>query len=255
MFFYLSDDNIKIKLDEAKSDIISSYGWMIEGLPLKNVHENFYVFCYLLWNGYFSINKKYVYNNNVRSCCYDFFMIEKFTLFLGRGCCRHNSTLLYDILRYNENYRSRREIHIHLCDKTIIKNITYIKSETEMEDSLEVIRKKENLGASNHVVVYINDNGQSFILDPTNLVECQLVNKKIICHAGNYIIGKGQLKRELNEKEIIIDKEQDILDIQTLKSYYSYARQICIEHKKEFDEIYNSNFENYEFVKKYFKQL
>lgn len=253
MYSYLLEDNNKNKLYEARANIIGSYGWMIEELPLKNIHENFYAFCYLLWNGYFSVNKKYIYDKNF---CFhdDYTMNERFTIFLGRGCCRHNSKLLNDILRYNENYKSSREIYIHLCNNTIIKNITSIKSEMESEDSLELPRKKENLRAANHSVVYINNNGQSFILDPTNLVECQMVNKELICYDGNYMVGKRQLKKELTKKQIIIAKQQDILEIETLKSYYLNARQICVEYKKEFDEMYNSNSSDYEFIKKYFNR-
>ena len=63
---------------------------MVHELNLDNIYMQFYVFGYLLWNGYFSINKKYFYNDKAM-------LNEKNTIFLGKGCCRHNAKLLQEV--------------------------------------------------------------------------------------------------------------------------------------------------------------
>ena len=92
-FYEFRDSN---ELSDRRIDTIRNIGKLFNELKLDNVHEKFYVFCYLLWNGYFSVDKTYVYSNkNIKD--------EENTIFLGEGCCRHNARLLSIIFR-KENF-------------------------------------------------------------------------------------------------------------------------------------------------------
>ena len=218
-------------------NIINNITELINNLPLNNIHEKFYIFCYLLHNGFLSIDKSYTYNNSTP-------LDEVNTIFLGNGCCRHNSNLLNEVLR-NLNINS------------ISMPITLIKAKfTDINKKKRIysIQKKENLNEYNHricIASSIEKNNSLFILEPTGLSEFEIIkNNKIICYNGTFKVNNTLFKRDLKHSYIskyISNKKT--LNASILNNFYEYAKEVCNTNKKLFDDFYVDNHSNYENIK------
>lgn len=235
--YFCEMDKIDSELYSKHTDIVVNIFKLIKELNLNNIHEIFYVFCYLLWNGYFSIDKKYVYNSVD-------IINENNTIFLGRGCCRHNSSLLQEVLKYLDMYS--REMTVNLSKFTKLKNRMEIKR--EIESFVE-----EKTLYSLHSDVLCLDKSQLFILDPTNLVECEVIkNGKITCFNGRYLVSKKLLKKEL-DRLLWYSYEfntKNTIDKNILNENYRTARDICLKNVNLLDDFYDENHRNYSDVKK-----
>lgn len=214
---------------------------LINELSLDNIHEQFYVFCYLLWNGYFSVDKIYKYSNLVP-------LDENNTIFLGSGCCRHNADLLKDV--YNEIGIFSSSMPIELV-KTSLNKIMDIERNIESYVKLESPKKDPR----NHKICigpFFKNSKELFMFDPTCLTECEIVeNGKIICFNGKYKINDKLFRQDLingNIRDIEFNKKLT-LNSKMLKEFYEIAREICIKNKKLFEDFYIDNHWNYEKIK------
>ena len=241
-------------LEKSHKQAVLNIAKLIKELKLSNIHEQFYAYCYLLWNGYFSIDKEYFYN------CIDI-KDEDNTIFLGKGCCRHNSKLLEEIflvLEYlycddpNEKFRDLNafEIGVRLL-KTNFDSMINIDTKEEKNDCVE---KGINFGI-NHSVTAIENNGSIYLLDPTNLVECEVLkNGKLYCPNGEYIVNKKMLKKEINYFYIYhFFKNKPTIFKELLEKYYKQSSYICTNNIKLFDDFFVENHSNYEKIKQLIK--
>lgn len=220
---------------------------LMDELHLDNIHEIFYAFCYLLWNGYFSDNKKYIFDStNIDN--------EYLTIFLGKGCCRHNAKLLRDVIYFMDTYnQSPRSIGIYLKDSKI-KGLTKIKRNlnSNITRSTFLQRLSEFKGRTNHEVTLVSDEG-IILLDPTNPVECTIIDgKKIICPNGKYKVDKKILEEEVT----LSYPSQDIKQVNTftkdeLIESYKRAKRIIESSKSLIENFYDDSKENLEKVKEY----
>jgi len=227
------------KLFCTRLSCIENISKLLKELNVNNVHELFYVYCYLLWNGYFSIDKSYVYNSKD-------ILDEYNTIFLGRGCCRHNTKLLGEVFEDLEIKSPNIGI------KTIRLDF---ESLMPIEINFEIFNQEHNLPTNsyNHSVNVIKEDNGLFILDPTNNIECEVIKKgKLICFSGQYKIRQKLFLKELRKLispnyqfngEPTITKD-DLLD------YYNIAQSICDENRKLFDDFFDENRPNYEKIKK-----
>jgi len=215
-------------------DIIENIAKLILELPLESIHEKFYVFCYLLWNGYFSINKMYYYNNvEIQD--------ENNTIFLGKGCCRHNADLLNEVFR-----------KLGICSSSILVKLVKakLKNNMNLESNIECfVENQTNSYQYNHKICITFNNESSFLFDPTNLTECQIINKgKIICYNGIYKINNNLFRKDLDE--IYEFNSKSVLTKKELKQFYEYAKDVCNNNKKLFEEFYIDNISKYEDIKR-----
>lgn len=232
------DENYYLKLD-IYSEIVKKITKVIEELKLDNIHEQFYAFCYLLWNGYFSINKSYIYS--------DIVLDELCNIFLGSGNSRSNASLLSNVLNQS-----------NLLSKPIFLNLQKIKLK-ELLDT-DIAKKQFNgitikSGLYNHDVCLgpCNDNIKHiFILDPTLLTECEIIkNSKLVCFNGKYKINHKLFKEMLdrNYKFNCKYNSHTILTTKLLKQYYETAQLSCFKNQTLLDSFYEDNFSNYEHAK------
>ena len=245
---YLCDEpNNKKELKNTHKKIVSNISKLIKELNLDNIHAQFYAYCYLLWNGYFSIDKKYFYNNvDIKD--------EDNTIFLGRGCCRHNSELLEEMFnQLNKLYKKEenrniisKETGIRLFDEKL-DSVISVKVNIEKNEFSDDYKKNE----FDHSVTLVKDNESLFLLDPTMLTECEVLTKgKLFCINGEYNLNEKLLKKsckylyafyKLNKKPTI---SREII----LYEYYE-ALNVCKSNLKLFDDFFDDNYKNYEKVK------
>ena len=252
MSFYIphlcDEPSNKRILNSTHEKIVLNISKLIKELNLDNVHEQFYAFCYLLWNGYFSIDKKYFYNNvDIKD--------EENTIFLGRGCCRHNSKLLAEVFDalpflYDSGEFRRiiaKEIGIRLFefDLTPIMNVDF---EIEENDYNESDYKKDEC---DHSVTVVSTDTGAFLFDPTLLTECEILKRgKLLCVNGEYIVNKKIFRRGINYELAFhhFSKKNTITKDEIIYSY-NRASDICINNKKIFNDFYDDNHKNYEKIK------
>lgn len=233
LFQYPNENKIYSEKEIIHRNIIENIAKLILELPLENIHEQFYVLCYLLWNGYFSIDKMYSYNNTQ-------IQDENNTIFLGRGCCRHHADLLNEV--YKKLKISSSSIPVRLVK-------TKLKNNMDIEINIErFVENKIPLYEYNHKICTTLSDESSFLFDPTNLTECEIIGKsKIICFNGIYKINTNLFRKdftniyEFNNKPSLTKKE--------LKQFYECAKDICNNNKKLFEDFYSDNVPNYQEIK------
>ena len=256
MSFYVShlcdESKDKIMLKEMHNNIVLSISKLIKELNLDNIHAQFYAYCYLLWNGYFSIDKKYFYNNvDIKD--------EDNTIFLGRGCCRHNSKLLEEVFEklnylYKEDLNNKnlvsKEIGVRLFDSKL-DSIINVNINIEKNKNVEDYKKNE----FDHSVTLVKDNESLFLLDPTILTECEILNNgKLYCINGEYKINRKLLKQVYNHlySSYKLNKIPTINRELILHTYYETSK-ICKDNLKLFNDFFDDNHIKYEKVKQIIK--
>ncbi|MBQ3021176.1 MAG: hypothetical protein IJD92_03025 [Bacilli bacterium] len=239
--FYFFDEKER-ELENIHCDIIFNISKLFKELNTNNIYEIFYIYCYLLWNGYFSVDKIYMYD-------YKDILDEDNTIFLGKGCCRHNSSLLTDVLRYlefNSTEVSIRTINVKL-DRIIndIKRIHVLYGEKE---------EKVPKNLPNHSVVLVKQNS-SLLLDSTALTCIEVLNKgKLYCPDGKYKINRKLFLNEINKRNINFESKS-LLSKEVLKNHYFIAKNIIKDNKNLIEDFYNDNNNKYNKVKELVKKI
>lgn len=171
--------------------IIVNFASLVGQLELKDGLDISILFSYLLWNGYFSADQKIDYCgiNNLNR--FDFFGLE---VMGGQGTCLHFSCLFKDFLNacgYDSaillNHITKIEHEIY--SPNIVRNI---KEEKESETINEKILKKIiGFLSGNHAFNLVNDFGNLYIYDVTNLLyipisDCNDIGSRI---RGEFVQG------------------------------------------------------------------
>jgi len=220
---------------------------LFERLKLNDSFEIFYVFTYLLWNGYFSIDRSYQFSS-------DRYLLDGFfgmSIMTGKGVCLNNVELLDQIFKELD------------YDSYIVANKKIKPIHNEYNSYINRnIGKQPNLNRkpilTNHCCVLIRDNKYDYIYDPTNIMCFNLTSKK----TADVIIGEGKIKislfdtkilssRKYNEiKEVfkqiyLVKKEQNIEEEKTIiEEKTEHLNKMCEENILLFEEFYKSNINN-----------
>ena len=197
---------------------------LLDEIKTENIHQDLYVFWHLLYKGYFSVDKFYEYSNSD-------ILDEKNTIFLGKGCCRHTSKLLEECFDYSNRKYICNEIKVKIC-------------------SFRVLFEKE----FNHSVLLAHDGSHLFLLDPTNLIEWQVLkNSKLFCLNDICKLDRKLLKNEIETspkyKKYIVDDTQ-LIDGEIVEDSYEVAKEICNTNISLFEDFFYENRPNYKKIKK-----
>lgn len=240
---YFFDYNIQLvheKLFWARLEIFDNIAKLLTDLKTENIHQLFYIYCYLLWNGFFSVDKKYVYNNKD-------VVDEENAIFLGKGCCRHNSKHLTTILK-----KMKFDVYDMRVRTGNIKfrPIIDIDAKTEIYESNTNFSKRD---FDHSVVLNISEENGNFILDPTMMIELEMIrHSKLVCFHGIYKVRKKLFQQELNT---ILSKDclyhsKPFVHLDILLENYRNAEEICQENIRLFDDFFDDNHKHYEQIKK-----
>lgn len=217
--------------------IVQNITDLINELPLDNIHEKFYIFCHLLWNGYFSYGKSYGFDSFE-------YIDERNTIFLGYGCCRHNANLLEEINR-----------KMGIYSMPFFVRIKKAKSDRALNVKRKIINTKlakSHFYEYNHQACLVKDNGDDsslFLLDPTLLTECEIIGKgKLVCINGIYQVNNMLLKKDI---KIYKNYCSDVVTLtkEELEGYYAFAKEVCENNQNLFNDFYTDNYENYENIR------
>lgn len=230
------------ELDRNKLIILKNTKQLILELKLNNIHQYFYLYCYLLWNGYFSYTKSHEYSDIGIGVYLDTRVEEENSIYMGKGVCRHYTKFLVNLLK-TFNIKSK-DMELRLENSTINSIMNIDRKVGECTDF-----KNNDDGTENHKVVLVKDNEYYYILDPTNLCEQVILkNKKIYSFSGNYNVNKTLFERYINTicGESIKYPEKSLITKEILERIYKETERKCIINKSLLEEFYNNNKPYYE---------
>ena len=247
MSIYSIYNDLKYDMSIIEKDILKNIKEIIKEINPKNIHELFYIYCYLLMKGYFSKDKYYEYSDIDENLEIDEVTFNEFKIYSGKGVCRHNATQVNKILKTLEINSNFIGLNVQKINTNNLMNFTPNIGEC-LKISNSVIDK------FNHASVYVETNVSDFILDPTNLCEIEIIkNKEIYCPTGEYVVNMNFLKKTLPNKEY---KEKSTIKKEDLIEYYKVAKEKIINNKNIIEEFYKNNEEKYKEISKkleYFK--
>lgn len=192
-----------IKEIKLYRDILELYKNIALELKLSTALEFSYYYTYLLWNGYFSVTKEHEYNEVNRSNDLNFLATS---ILNGSGVCLEYSALLNDFLKVCNKEsllmscfvpRKKGEV-IFEYKPNIVRNINKntkktTKMLTILANASGIIKK-----IGNHAVTVINENGQQFVFDATNLSVLNIEDKLM----ASIINGKGYFYLKKNSLDL-----------------------------------------------------
>ena len=211
------------KLFYLRDDCVRNISKLFDEIKTENIHQDLYVFWHLLYKGYFSVDKAYEYSNSD-------ILDEKNTIFLGKGCCRHTSVLLEECFDYSNRDYICSEIKVKMCN-------------------MKSLFKKQY----NHSVVLAHDGAHLFLLDPTNLLEWQVLkNSKLFCLNDSYRLDRSVFKREFEAspkyRKFVID-DVELIDGEIIEEGYEVGKEICNANIDLFEDFFCENRPNYKKIK------
>lgn len=155
-------------------------------LKLSHSLELSNLYTYLLWNGYLSKNKKNIYSIENEKLIKGLYFMD---IMDGKGICINHADMLKDFLIHC-GYNS--SLMFNLMDKN-----TKYNYKLDIDSEIEKQKKETNLfittmesiinNIGNNVFNLIEDNGQLYIYDSTNLMLLRIKNP----HTAEMVNGKG----------------------------------------------------------------
>ena len=221
------------EIEVNKKEILNNIKQLINELKLNNIHQYFYLYCYLLWNGFFSYTHNHKYSLTTDGLL-DNKIEEENYIYLGIGVCRHYTKLLNDIL-----------ITFNICSK----EIEYTLLDSSINPIMDIKRNVDsscidsNNNSINHKSVIVKDNNEVYILDPTNICEQAIIkDKKIYSFSGNYNVDYNNFINTLN---IIYGNikypEKSTLTKKELINIYQMMKELCLTKKNLLEDFYINN--------------
>ena len=202
--------------------LMNQFKKLVYKLNLKNALEVSILYTYLLWKGYFSINKVNNYDS-VNTILID--GLFSYDLFDGVGVCINHSDLLKDLLN-NLGYKScnllaSSNIGIRNGKSLIERNIDFSKSNNFLDRLLET-----------HVFTLVMDGEYTYIYDSTNTTIYNIIRPNL----SSLINGCGECKiYPINSYKLNYSKES----INTLNIYLSMKNFICPYTEEYYVTLFN----------------
>lgn len=237
--------NLSHEMYLLEKTILKNIKETFQKLEPTNIHENFYLYCYLLFNGYFSVERYYEHNEAKTDEMFDRNIYDNFNIYSGTGVCSTNSVLLRKILN-----------KLNIDSKYLEINLENIVGDKLIDIKRNVGKSYQmnNSDSCNHAIVFAKTRESNFILDPTNICELEVIRDKEIYYPnGEYILDEELLRRTLPNIEY---KQESTITTQLLLEYYRRMKKRCIENQKLLDSLYDENKESYKEIAKkleYFK--
>ena len=208
-------------------------------LEPSNIHEYFYLYCYLLFNGYFSKDRYYEHNEAKTDEIVDRRIYDNYNIYSGTGVCSANSVLLQKI--FTELSLDSKVLEIKLED--IIGNKLM-----DIKRNVGVCYPILNTDSCNHAVVFAKTKESIFILDSTNICELEVIKDKQIYYPnGSYLLDEELLKASLPN---ITYNQESTISNEILLEYYRDMKKKCIENQKLLDSLYKENKDSYKEISK-----
>ncbi len=272
LYLWLSKNKMYTKelsqIKELYSEFIKNYNKMNKDFGFDNPIEIHTMYNYLLYNGYLSKDKKFESSDKEVK---DIALMNGFNVLMGRGVCRHKSSMLTDILKdygmlaYNltcDSYERKIKISQNKCSYQEVKNWIlkyspfldedYFKELNSIIDSVSELKtipelqwenyRKNCWFFQNHQITLANDGSYNYFLDPTReYTEISIYRpesgSKILYEDPIYML-KYSLHKNAPTNDSVDNQKMFIM----LKKDYPFI-PICEEQEmvSKVKKIYNEN--------------
>lgn len=255
------DDNL---IEKNYSKILKSYKDLVKELKLTSSLDIANLFSILLWNGYFSENKKYVYGISNR-------MMEEKNLqsliMQGHGACFENARMLNDFIKTcnkrssmimcymdGENTKINRPKEVKIKYDNTAQTLRH-KKKHSLKGLLEDFLLKNYSG--NHIINIIEDDDKLIFYDVTNNCILSILNDetlKLINGEGKYTIfpfTASQLLGPFTDFDYLIkllgnEKLTSNLNEEEFKEQFRKIHSMFLENKQFVNDIYTDIHKNIE---------
>lgn len=165
----LTDELFEKQINNEKEEfekIIQKAAKLNKELKIDSSLQSCNLFSYLLWNGYFSKDKTFRYQD------FDIINERAKNVMLGYGCCRNIASLLSYYL-YENNIQTEK-IYTYFNPKRIS-----ITDEPKINRKVILEKSEEKEKKVFHVSNLVKDDEKCYVYDATNLCISRLKNDKI----------------------------------------------------------------------------
>ena len=232
-------NRLSYEMSSIEKEILKNIKETFQKLEPSNIHEYFYLYCYLLFNGYFSKERYYEHNEAKTDEIVDRRIYDNYNIYSGTGVCSANSVLLQKI--FTELGLDSKVLEIKLED--IIGNKLM-----DIKRNVGVCYPILNTDSCNHAVVFAKTKESNFILDSTNICELEVIkDKRIYYPNGSYLLDEELLKASLPN---ITYNQKSTISNEILLEYYRDMKKKCIENQKLLDSLYKENKDSYKEISK-----
>ncbi len=177
------------------SNVLENYKKLAQELKLDSSLDISHLFAYMLWNGYFSVNKEHSYKLQERLVLPGMY---SFDVIKGKGVCLAYANLLSDYLTICE-----KESAIIGCKVPLEKGAISSNYAPEIERNVKnnlrsrvanrfltfVLKGAINI-VGNHAITLIRDNDKLYAYDPTNLYALNIKDSS----TASIVNGKGDFE-------------------------------------------------------------
>lgn len=219
------------------SDLINAYNLILENyhnlaneLNINTTYDLSVMCSYLLWNGYFSKTKSHIYDAKNRKITLGF----PFDVINGGGVCYEYSILLKDFLD-----KCSKESGVLFCKfpfndskmkrnykPNIERNFIDNKNNKLLEYILNIISNS----TGNHAVTLIDENGQNYIYDLTNLAFFNIIDAK----SAAIVDGNGNLNLKPTTSTMICGSKGNLIE-------NLYGQEKFVIEEKQVKEWFEKN--------------
>ena len=232
-------NRLSYEMTSIEKEILKNIKETFQKLEPSNIHEYFYLYCYFLFNGYFSKERYYEHNEAKTDEIVDRRIYDNYNIYSGTGVCSANSVLLQKI--FTELSLDSKVLEIKLED--IIGNKLM-----DIKRNVGVCYPILNTDSCNHAVVFAKTKESIFILDSTNICELEVIKDKQIYYPnGSYLLDEELLKASLPN---ITYNQESTISNEILLEYYRDMKKRCIENQKLLDSLYKENKDSYKEISK-----
>jgi len=220
----------------AFNDIFDKCVLLTKKLGIDNPLDIANLYTALIWNGYFSVNKKYNfddYSNLLRITSF-----YEFDIIFGKGNCLSNSFFISKLL----NKHGIKSFPIHnLINDSKIENYSFDFYFLTPPKNYIVYDSKENIDIfrwyiqkrlGNHVNVFI-DEEKKFIYDPTNIAMYKVLNKD----KAELVTGTGTIDLKLLSSYIFANNDEEKEFLNKFINYEKFDCYTSFDFRKSYSKI------------------
>lgn len=245
--------------------VLKNYQALANDLNITSSLELSHLFSYMLWNGYYSAQKKHSYKMQDRLLIPGIF---SFDVIRGQGVCLSYSSLLHDYLTVCDKKSSVLEVNAPSRKKDV--SFCY-RPKIERNDENNLSSKIQSVAFSpfinlitnkigNHSVTLIEENDKLFIYDSTNLCVLNITNSDM----ATIINGKGDFKLKPIStliftsnmesikvlEKLLFDSINPAFNKKEIIFTFENITELIQDNKKLLDDAYDNIHCELEFIKK-----
>ena len=216
----VDDFEVENSYREAYMEIISKTADLLKDIKMDNPFDASLAFEYLLWNGYFSKDKKLKYSMNNRCLALDALGAD---IMRGYSVCLNNSDMLARVLE--ELNIPSKILNCYVDIESLPDDLRFFKVSNEQiskDESQDSKTDSEAHFAGNHAVTVFNYEDLDYVIDSTNLAFLEPCGYKQLNYLGT-------------DDVVEIEKMNSVL--MNYFSYNSESYELYSRESNEFEEI------------------